>query len=254
MPLTFSGNRGSGIYSDGAILNYYVYNTVENNGKEGVCFDFGSTGNMFLRNRVAGNGSRTGHSDPELERDYVLRFGRMSDGTARAKVPGVSLDNALYNMLLHNTVRGNFGGGIKIVRSGFFNVIGDNVIEDNNRGKNDTFHFFGVELGTAPAENELKDSDICPSIGNIVVQNSIRGNHYSGIFFGEGCVQNDVRRNKITGASPFAMESVREQENHFARNVSDAPSVNVQERKELKSRLRRVASRMLKSIRRENGE
>lgn len=227
---TFTGNRGAGIYSDGAMLNYYAYNTVEHNGKEGACFDFGSTGNMFFRNTVTGNGNRTGHSDRDLKGDYVLDFGRMADGTARAKVPGISLDNALHNILLGNTVCGNYGGGIKCVRSGFYNVICDNLIEDNNRGENDIFHFFGIELGAAPAENDWDESDICPSVGNIVIHNDIRGNHYSGIFLGEQCVQNEVHKNKIIGASSYALESVCEQENYISRNVSNVPSVNIAKR------------------------
>jgi hypothetical protein len=174
-------NKGSGIYSDGAMFNYYAYNRLEQNGKEGACFDFGSTGNMFIDNTVVGNGSRNGHTDRDLESDYVLEYGRMIDGTAKAKVPGVSLDNALYNVLLGNIVQGNYGGGIKCVRSGFYNVICNNLIKDNNRGENDIFHFFGIELGAAPAENDWDESDICPSVGNIVIKNSIKGNHYAGI-------------------------------------------------------------------------
>ena len=250
----FAENKGSGMYSDGAMLNCYAHNRIENNGKEGVCFDFGSSGNLFTYNNVIGNGRRSGHSDADLRSNYVLEHGRMSDGTAKAKVPGISLDNALYNIVLHNVVKRNYGGGIKCVRSDSYNVIGNNVIEDNNRGKNDTFHFFGIELGAAPAEDDWGESDIYPSAGNIVCKNSIRGNHYAGIFFGDGCVQNEVRDNTIRGASPYALESVCAQENYVSRNVSDAPSVNVQEtggirRALLRSLLRRVVSRVLKPIR-----
>lgn len=225
----FAENKGSGIYSDGAMLNFYAFNVIENNGKEGACFDFGSTGNVFFRNTVTGNGRRAGYSDKNLKSDYVLEHGRMPDGTAKAKVPGISLDNALYNIVLGNTIGRNYGGGIKCVRSGFYNIIGDNRLENNNRGRNDQFHFFGIELGAAPAENDKQESDICPSVGNIVFGNSIGGGHYAGIFIGEGCVQNDIIGNSIKGSSTWAIESVAVQENYFSENISEAPSVNVPE-------------------------
>ena len=254
----FAENKGSGIYSDGAMLNFYGFNVIENNGKEGACFDFGSTGNVFFRNDVTGNGKRAGHSDGNLKSDYVLEHGRMPDGTAKAKVPAISLDNALYNIVLGNTIGKNYGGGIKCVRSGFYNVIGDNLIEDNNRGKNDTFHFFGIELGAAPAEEDLGESDACPSAGNIVCKNRVLGNHYTGIFFGDGCVQNDVRENTIRGASPYALESVCEQENYVSRNASDAPSVNVPvkggiRRALVRRMLRRTVAWVCKSKRQTDG-
>jgi len=222
-------NKGSGIYSDGAVLNFYAYNRIKNNGKEGACLDFGSTGNVFFQNEITVNGRRAGYSDGELRNDYVLEHGRMPDGTAKAKVPGLSLDYALLNIVFHNTLRGNYGGGIKCVRSCFCSFLGKNVIVDNNRGKNDRFHFFGVELGAAPAEEERHEADIRPSVGNRVIKNTIRGNHYAGIFFGDGCVLNEAHGNRIQGTSPFALESVRKQENYVSKNISKAPSMNVAE-------------------------
>ena len=204
---TVRDGLSSGIYNDGAIANVFLENRIEGNSKEGICFDNGATANMFAANLVRGNGQRWGQPDGVLALDAVLGAGRATDGTSMAKLPGISIDNALYNEIFANTVIGNFGGGVKMVRTSFFNVVRKNAIIDNNLGKNSKFHFFGVELGAAPADEPVIDLDFVGSSGNVVLANAIRGTHYSGVFVGRGSVQNDVRDNRISGVEAFALET-----------------------------------------------
>jgi parallel beta-helix repeat protein len=197
----------SGIYDDGAIANVFLDNRLEGNSKEGICFDNGATANVFSGNHVANNGNRWGQSDADLALDSVLDAGRAADGTPAAKLPGISLDNAIYNEISGNDVSGNFGGGVKMVRTALLNTISGNAITDNNLGENTTHHFFGIEIGAAPADEPLTDLDFVPSSGNVVTGNTIHGRHYSGIFVAAGAVQNDVSANDIAGQENVPLES-----------------------------------------------
>ena len=74
---------------------------------------------------------------------------RLPNGTAAEKVPGISLDNALYDIRFGDDLAHNFRGGIKMVRTAYFNAIGMNSLLDNNDGSGSTwFHFF--EIDSAP--------------------------------------------------------------------------------------------------------
>ena len=208
------GNRvhdglSSGIYNDGAIANVFLGNRIEGNAKEGICFDNGATANVFAANLVRDNGRRWGQPDAVLNLDAVLGAGRGADGTSNAKLPGISIDNALYNEIFANTVMGNYGGGVKMVRTAFFNVVRKNAIIDNNLGKSAKHHFFGVELGGAPADAPVIDLDFVGSSGNIVQDNAIRGTHYAGVFVGSDSAQNYVLDNQISGAEVLTLETAR---------------------------------------------
>jgi len=207
MDNTIRDGLSSGIYNDGAVANIFVGNRIEGNSKEGICFDNGATANVFAGNLVAGNGGRWGQPDTDLALDSVLEAGRAPDGTPMAKLPGISIDNALYNEIYGNDVMGNFGGGVKLVRTGLFNILAQNVISDNNLGGNAFFHFFGIELGAAPADHPAADLDFVGSSGNFLIGNTIRGEHYAGIFFGSGSAQNDVVDNRISGVQAYALEA-----------------------------------------------
>lgn len=198
--------RSSGIYNDGGIANVLVGNDVVGNAKEGICLDNGATANVVAGNTVTDNGNRWGQPDEVLAIDSVLDEGRAPDGTAIAKLPGISIDNALYNVVHANTVAGNFGGGIKMVRTSFFNVITGNVLTDNNRGRSDRFRFFGIELGAAVPDFAAPDLDFVGSSGNVVVANQIQGDHDSGIYVAAASVQNEIIGNDIDGVAAFEIE------------------------------------------------
>jgi hypothetical protein len=220
-----AGNASSGIYSDGSIRNVFVNNQIENNSKEGLCLDNGSAADVVAFNLFRGNGQRWGQTDGDLKLDSVLQFGRLPDGTSPAKLPGISLDNTAYNQVVFNEVDANFGSGIKMVRTAFYNLIGANTLSGNNLGRNDLFHFFGIELGFAspdgPSDAPFIDLDFAPSRGNEIFANNIRGGHYSGIFFAERSDQNTLFDNTIFGATDWGMESVVAQRNITLNNLTN---------------------------------
>ncbi len=222
-----AANASSGVYIDGAVENVIVDNIIEGNSKEGVCLDYGATANVLASNAIRQNGKRWGKSDDELKLDFVGGHGRLPDGTPPAKTPGISLDNALYNIVYANHVDRNFGGGVKMVRAAWSNLIGLNTVTDNNDGASDRFHFFGIELGAATADAPSSELDFAPSRGNIVFGNSVRGSHYAGLFFGEGSTQNDAFDNTIFGARAWAIEQPLPQANATLNNLTNLPSRHI---------------------------
>ncbi len=220
-------NASSGIYVDGGVRNVIASNVIQSNAKEGLCLDNGSTANVVTANVLEQNGNRWGQPDWVLTADSVLAAGRMPDGTAAEKTPGISLDNAMYNVVFENSVSHNFGGGIKIVRTGYFNLIGLNTLFSNNDGAGPVFHFFGIELGAAAADAPSAELDFTPSEGNIVFSNPIRGNHYSGIYFDFGSGLNDVFDNTIMDALAWGLESAQVMANSTLNNLTNLPNRNV---------------------------
>ncbi len=222
-----AGNQSSGIYVDGAVANVIALNSIEGNAKEGICFDNGATANVLALNDILENGSRWGESDAVMAKDSIASGGRLPDGTPATKVPGVSIDNAAYNLIFSNSVVHNFGGGIKIVRTGYFNVIGLNTVFANNDGASASFHFFGIELGAAALDAPSAELDGGPSRGNIVFSNTVRGPHYAGIFLAHGSDQNDIFDNVVMDAQHWALESVEPQANSSLNNLTNLPSRNI---------------------------
>lgn len=222
-----SRNSAGGVYLDGAVRNVIVGNAIQKNAKEGLCLDYGSTANVVASNVFLQNGDRWGESDAITALEFITAGGRNSDGTPAEKVPGVSIDNALYNIVLMNNVAHNFGGGVTIVRTGYFNVIGMNTLLSNNDGASPTQHFFGIELGSATADTTQDDIDFTPSHGNIVFSNVIRGAHYSGVFFDSGSGQNDIVGNTIEDATQWALESAQQMSNNSLNNLTHLPSRNI---------------------------
>lgn len=220
-------NSSSGVYVDGGVRNVIISNIIQANSKEGICLDNGATANVVASNIVEHNGDRWGEPDAVLSLDQVLAGGRLPDGTAAEKVPGVSLDNAMYNIVFANSIAHNFGGGVKLVRTGYFNLIGLNTIYSDNDGAGPEFHFFGVELGATPGDAASTGLDYTPSRGNIVFSNLIRGAHYSGVFFDAGSDLNDILDNTILDATHWALESVSVMANHPLNNLTNLPSRNI---------------------------
>ena len=214
-------NNASGIYGDGAYLCYLTGNMVRNNDKEGICLDYGSFGCYLYDNTFERNGRRINQTDKDLEMDFVLDGGRLEDGSAKSKLPAISLDNTAYNVLLNNVVSENYGGGIKMVRTVVRCLIAENIVKNNNMGQSDDFHFFGIELGSAIADEEATEMDFAADYENIICRNTISGNHYSGIFIGEGGYVNDVFDNVIMQAQMFSIEAVSTMFNSIVNNTAD---------------------------------
>ncbi len=220
-------NSASGIYSDGGVRNVIDANTITGNSKEGLCLDNGSAANVVASNHMESNGTRWGEPDSVLALDSVLSGGRLSDGAAAEKLPGISLDNAIYNIVFDNNLAHNSGGGIKMVRTGYFNAVGVNTLVDDNDGASASFHYFGIELGAAAGDGSSIELDFTPSRGNLLFSNTIRGTHYSGIFFGAGSDRNNVFDNTILDATAWALESTSQMANTTLNNYTNLPSRNI---------------------------
>lgn len=217
-------NTSTGVYCDGPYRVYVVENRVEDNDKEGLCLDYGTVGAYVSGNDIVGNGNRGRQSDRDLEKDYVLDWGRLEDGSACAKLPGLSIDNAAYNIVYNNNISGNYGSGVKMVRSGVRNIISTNLITGNNRGASDKFHFFGIELGCAAEDDSVINLDYRPEYENIVCRNIITGTHYAGVFLSEEAYINDIFDNTVMDATHWAIECLSERNNSFVNNYSPLES------------------------------
>ena len=164
-------------------------------------------------------------SDEDLEADFVLAIGRLEDGSSPAKLPGISLDNTSYNTLYGNIVTGNYGSGIKAVRSAYRNLLLRNQVSDNNAGVSETFHFYGIELATdMNADEAVQGLDFTPCYENIVAWNVVSGPHYAGAFIGEEGYVNDFIGNVFEGCDPWSMECLSDRENATLNNLSTVHS------------------------------
>jgi hypothetical protein len=195
------------------------------NAKEGLCLDNGATANVVASNTIQQNGNRWGQSDAALSLDFVL--GRLPDVTAAAKLPGISIDNGIYSVVYRNNISHNSGGGVKMVRTGFFNIIGLNVIENDNDGASIYYRFFGIELGAALGDAPSEELDFAPSRGNVIFSSLIRGSHGAGVFTEGGSDENDIFDNVIMDASDFAIESQGQWQNTVRNNLTNQPSLEI---------------------------
>lgn len=221
-------NNSSGIYSDGAYQIYIVENIIYQNDKEGMCLYYGTFGAYVSNNIVKENGGRLRQSDEDLEADFVTTFGRLSDGSSPAKLPGISIDNSAYNTIVNNNVTQNYGSGVKMVRSAYRNIIMENSVSDNNKGKSDDFHFFGIEIGHESTPDEpVKGLDFTASYENIVCRNIVTGSNYAGVFLAVESYCNDVFDNTILGSEWYAIECHSNMFNSMPNNIMDQEILNL---------------------------
>lgn len=221
-------NNSSGIYSDGAYQIYIVENIIYQNDKEGMCLDYGTFGAYVSNNIVKENGGRLRQSDEDLEADFVTTFGRLSDGSSPAKLPGISIDNSAYNTIVNNNVTQNYGSGVKMVRSAYRSIIMENSVSDNNKGKSDDFHFFGIEIGHESTPDEpVKGLDFTASYENIVCRNIVTGSNYAGVFLAVESYCNDVFDNTILGSEWYAIECHSNMFNSMPNNIMDQEILNL---------------------------
>lgn len=221
-------NNSSGVYSDGAYNIYIIENIIYKNEKEGMCLDYGTFGAYVHNNVVRQNGGRFRQTDEDLEADFVTSFGRLEDGSSPAKLPGISIDNSAYNIILNNNVNQNYGSGIKSVRSAYRNVIMENTVSDNNYGENEKFHFFGIEIGHASTPDEpVIGLDFTASYENIVCRNVVTGPDYAGVFLEIESYCNDVFDNVIMGSEKFAIECHSTLFNSIVNNTLNQEVLNL---------------------------
>jgi len=189
-----SGNGALGIYSDGAYKGYVVGNTINQNAGGGISIDYGTLGFYMEGNYLDSNGA--------------------------AVYPGITLDNAAYNIVRNNIIT-NHPVGINMVQASARNVIMENVVQG---GGNEVCHQYGIVVGTQIGENEKKDDG--SSYENVICRNSIMGNHNVGIFVDEGCYVNDVFDNVIMEVKTFSIEAVSSMFNSIINNTSNASEWN----------------------------
>jgi len=200
----FSENRAQGIYCEGCILSSFINNIIEKNNKEGVCFDWGSALNLFEDNLLSMNGKRAKLSEAEIKADFIEDYPILPDNSSSAKLPGLSIDNGALNILCGNKIYHNYGGGIKMVRTGIANIISSNTLIDNNIGRNEHFkNFHGIFLfATGSGKREFVSSqvnlDLLPSELNLILSNHFYGhNRCFAVFAGPLCSNNYVASDNI---------------------------------------------------------
>ena len=222
-----SDSLSSGIYLDGAVNTVVESNSITGSSKEGICLDYGCLNVTLFFNQILHNGDRYNKSDDDLAKDFVLQYGRCEDGSAKAKLPGISIDNSGFCSVVANQICYNYGSGIKMVRAGIGNVIANNSLMSNNQGRNDSFHFFGIELGAASADVEAADIDFAGSSFNVLSCNNIVGAHYAGLFIPGMCDDNLICDNVILRSESFSIEATEfNPSNRFLNNFSQENTRN----------------------------
>jgi parallel beta-helix repeat protein len=200
----FSHNRKMGITTDGVAYLRVLKSVIAHNDCEGITIDNGSWGCSIQNCHIFNNGWRGLQNTDELNDDYVDEMGLMEDGSSKAKLPGISLDNAAYTRVENNHIESNWGDGIKLVRAAYESTITGNLIENNNRGINDRFHFFGILVGVAERQH-CNQYDFA-SCNNYISTNTILGEHHAGIHLMANVTGNIVEKNRIIGAKALALE------------------------------------------------
>jgi parallel beta-helix repeat protein len=175
----FQHNRKMGITTDGVAYLSVKNTVISKNDCEGITIDNGSWGCIIQNCHIYNNGWRGLQHEQELGIDFVSEMGLMDDGSSKAKLPGISLDNAAYTQIENNHIECNWGDGIKLVRAAYASAVVNNLIENNNRGVNDRFHYFGVLVGVA--ERQHAEQHDFASCYNRITGNTILGQHFSAI-------------------------------------------------------------------------
>lgn len=201
-----SGTKKCAMYYLGAYQVYVTDNYLHDTQLEGVCFDSGCIGCYFAGNTV----ERTSQ-----------------DGG----LPGVSIDNGIYNIVDNNIVRENGSAGIKIVRAGYGSIIVNNTCYDNNTKVNSIKGNLGIAIEVEPVD-PIKEAeyvnilDASGSDANVVYNNVVYGGHYQGIAVskdvaetGAKNVNNVVRYNKVTADSDYPLVDFSSFDNDLRNNV-----------------------------------
>ena len=129
---TIQGCAAQGIYLEGAAYVYIRNSLIADNRKEGICFDWGTSFCKLSDSTIMRNGKRNSYSDNDCRIDFLNPNHRDKELTHLCQIPGISLDNAYSNYICSNRIFGNYGGGIKLVRSCHKNIFQDNQLMENS--------------------------------------------------------------------------------------------------------------------------
>jgi parallel beta-helix repeat protein len=198
----FADNRAQGIYCEGCVMSVIEDNVIISNNKEGICFDWGSALNVFRNNTLSSNGQRASLSNEEVKADFIEHHPLLPDGSSSCKLPAISIDNGAFNIIEGNKIYRNYGGGIKMVRTGIANIICNNMIMDNGIGVNEYFkHYHGITmLGMGSGKTEFDSNkdflNFMPSAKNIIEENCFIGlTQHHAIYAGPKCPDNFIVEN-----------------------------------------------------------
>jgi hypothetical protein len=172
-----SGCRAQGIYLAGALACRISHSVLDRSNKEGICFDWGTALCELTLSVVSGNGRRASLSAEEIRADFIGRFPLLPDGSSAAKLPGVSMDNAAFNIVSRCLLVANHGGAVKLVRACVGNRIEMNAGWSNSVGNNEHMRFSRyADVGAFDVLGEFNDLsllDLGPSYGNAIQRNLI---------------------------------------------------------------------------------
>lgn len=203
-----TGNRAQGIYCEGVILSTFEGNTLLRNNKEGICFDWGSALNVFRDNTVMSNGERARLTPVEIKADFIEHHPVLADNSSSCKLPGLSIDNGAVNFITRNRFHFNYGGGIKMVRTGISNLIFENTILGNDLGRNEFFTKFngvfmlGMGAGSTEFDADAK-LDFHPSAHNFVFRNTFMVDPRDKCFAFEPSSPDNVEGVNVNLRAPF---------------------------------------------------
>ncbi len=173
-----SDNDGEGLYCIGTYKIYVVNNRIYNCKLEGCCLDSGCIGTWFYGNEIYNTGTLGG-------------------------LPGLSIDNGMYNFVDSNNIHDNTCDGVKLVRTGDANLIVNNVLQNNSANLAGSDVSSGVDIEPLKvAEGDYGLLDGFGSDGNIIMKNTISG-HSCGVYIAEDSdtgtsVDNVVKYNDIS--------------------------------------------------------
>ena len=195
---TVASSVGEALYCIGAYKTYMTYNVLRDSYLEGVCLDSGCIGNYFAHNEVFNNGIEGG-------------------------LPGVSIDNGMYNIVDGNNVYNNTCSGIKLVRTGLGNIIVNNTCTDNSYNKKGA-KSAGVDIEPLAVEAaNLGYIDGLGSNWNVVLNNTVKGSHDFGVFIADddGGVScgNVIMYNKFSSAYTFGATDFSSQPSTVKNNI-----------------------------------
>jgi hypothetical protein len=172
-----SGYRAQGVYLEGALACRISRSVLDRSNKEGICFDWGTAHCELTLSTISGNGQRAALSAEEIRADFIGRFPLLPDGSSSAKLPGISMDNAAFNVVSRSLLIGNHGGAVKLVRACVGNRIELNVGWSNSVGSNEHMRFSRyIDAGALDVLGELNGLPLCdlgPSYENVIRRNLI---------------------------------------------------------------------------------
>ncbi len=226
---TIQNNNANGVLIDGAKKIFVGNNIINNNNREGIVL-LSSHSIIINSNELKQNGLVDNVPNEILNRQFPIVFNKDINGHYPLKDAGISLDNVAYSFITNNTITENYGSGIYAKRASFYNVIGQNNIQDNNKAKIDNGVVWndGININSMPQVQPSNVVNFAPSMGNIIYKNTITGGHQNGIELCIYCEDNEILDNTINNPLVYSItQYLPRQKNYFKNNTSTSKSDNV---------------------------